>query len=65
MASSFEEMTDLVRRFAASFTRDNELLYDPYTQTIRVLDNKAALRHLANSIKSETALLAASLSKLK
>ncbi len=64
LASSFEEMTELVRRYASSFTRENAVIYDPYTQTIRTLDNKNALRALANQIKSETNILATALQKL-
>jgi phenylalanine-4-hydroxylase len=64
LANSFEVMTELVRRYASSFTRENDVIYDPYTQTIRTLDNKNALRALANQIKSETNILAAALQKL-
>ncbi len=64
VASSFEEMTELVRRYASSFARENAVIYDPYTQTIRTLDNKSALRALANQIKSETNVLASALQKL-
>jgi phenylalanine-4-hydroxylase len=64
LASSFEVMTELVRRYASSFARENDVIYDPYTQTVRTLDSKNAMRALANQIKSETNILAAALQRL-
>lgn len=65
VADSFEQATELVRRYAAtSLSRENPIIYDPYTQTMRVLDSKSTVRDLANQVKKEVAVLTAALEKL-
>lgn len=57
VAHSFEEATELVRRFASSFKRAHSIRYDPYTSTMRVLDSPSSLKEVAKSLGRDVALL--------
>uniref|UniRef100_A0AAQ5YFR5 phenylalanine 4-monooxygenase n=1 Tax=Amphiprion ocellaris TaxID=80972 RepID=A0AAQ5YFR5_AMPOC len=53
VAESFEDAKEKVRRFAATIPRPFSVRYNPYTQSIEVLDNTQQLRNLADSINSK------------
>ncbi|XP_054480232.1 phenylalanine-4-hydroxylase [Anoplopoma fimbria] len=64
VAESFEDAKEKVRKFAATIPRPFSVRYNPYTQSIEVLDNAQQLRNLADSIKGEMAKLCEALRKL-
>ncbi|KAF3859334.1 hypothetical protein F7725_021733 [Dissostichus mawsoni] len=53
VAESFEDAKEKVRKFANTIPRPFTVRYNPYTQSIEVLDNTQQLRNLADSIGSE------------
>ncbi|KAG7225576.1 hypothetical protein INR49_004982 [Caranx melampygus] len=52
VAESFEDAKEKVRKFAGTIPRPFTVRYNPYTQSIEVLDNTQQLRNLADSIGS-------------
>uniref|UniRef100_A0A8C9XS60 phenylalanine 4-monooxygenase n=1 Tax=Sander lucioperca TaxID=283035 RepID=A0A8C9XS60_SANLU len=64
VAESFEDAKEKVRKFAATIPRPFSVRYNPYTQSIEVLDNTQQLKNLADSI-SEMGKLCEALQKLK
>uniref|UniRef100_A0A8D3BKL9 phenylalanine 4-monooxygenase n=1 Tax=Scophthalmus maximus TaxID=52904 RepID=A0A8D3BKL9_SCOMX len=52
VAESFEDAKERVRKFAGTIPRPFTVRYNPYTQSIEVLDNAQQLRNLADSIGS-------------
>lgn len=65
IAESFEDAKEKVRKFAATIPRPFSVRYNPYTQSIEVLDSAQQLKNLANSISSEMGLLCSALTKLE
>uniref|UniRef100_A0A3Q3JRL7 Phenylalanine-4-hydroxylase n=1 Tax=Monopterus albus TaxID=43700 RepID=A0A3Q3JRL7_MONAL len=59
VAESFEDAQEKVRKFAATIPRPFTVRYNPYTQSIDVLDNTQQLRSLADSISSTYQLMLA------
>jgi phenylalanine-4-hydroxylase len=53
VAESFEDMKEKVRQFAAAIKRPAEVRYDPYTQTIQILDNMDSIRDVTLTLKGE------------
>ncbi|XP_035477516.1 phenylalanine-4-hydroxylase isoform X3 [Scophthalmus maximus] len=64
VAESFEDAKERVRKFAGTIPRPFTVRYNPYTQSIEVLDNAQQLRNLADSIGSEMGKLCEALRKL-
>ncbi|KAM6896060.1 phenylalanine-4-hydroxylase [Lycodopsis pacificus] len=64
VADSFEDAKEKVRKFAATIPRPFTVRYNPYTQSIEVLDNTQQLRNLADCINSEVGKLCEALRKL-
>ncbi|XP_049892818.1 phenylalanine-4-hydroxylase [Epinephelus moara] len=64
VAESFEDAKEKVRKFAATIPKPFSVRYNPYTQSIEVLDNTKQLSNLADSISSELAKLCEALRKL-
>ena len=52
------------RAFAATIPRKHDLRYNPYTQSVEVLDNKNAVLKLASSIQSDAELVQKALKKV-
>uniref|UniRef100_A0A8C6PZM2 phenylalanine 4-monooxygenase n=2 Tax=Nothobranchius furzeri TaxID=105023 RepID=A0A8C6PZM2_NOTFU len=52
VAESFEDAKEKVRKFAATIPRPFSVRYNPYTQSIEVLDNTQQLSNLAGCIHS-------------
>ncbi|KAM9328148.1 phenylalanine-4-hydroxylase [Pholidichthys leucotaenia] len=64
VAESFEDAKEKVRKFAATIPRPFSVRYNPYTQSIEVLNNTQQLKNLADSINSELGKLCEALRKL-
>lgn len=64
VAGSFEEATEMVRRFAQSFHRPYPIRYDPYTGTMAVLDTVSSIQALSSRLTSDAALINAALQGL-
>ncbi|XP_077121741.1 phenylalanine-4-hydroxylase isoform X2 [Ranitomeya variabilis] len=65
IAESFEDAKEKVRKFAATIPRPFSVRYNPYTQSIEVLDNVQQLKNLADCINSEIGILCSALRKLE
>ncbi|KAM6895750.1 phenylalanine-4-hydroxylase [Xenentodon cancila] len=65
VAESFEDGKEKVRKFAATIPRPFSVHYNPYTQSIEVLDNNQQLRNLADSISCEMGKLCEAMRKLE
>ncbi|KAI9141522.1 Biopterin-dependent aromatic amino acid hydroxylase-domain-containing protein [Paraphysoderma sedebokerense] len=64
VAESFQSAKEKVREFAASLKRPFSVRYNPYTETIEVLDTKEKLVRYTQSIKSNMETLINALDKL-
>uniref|UniRef100_A0A8C5D8P7 Phenylalanine-4-hydroxylase n=1 Tax=Gouania willdenowi TaxID=441366 RepID=A0A8C5D8P7_GOUWI len=65
VAESFEDAKDKVRKFAGTIPKPFSVRYNPYTQSVEVLDNTQQLRNLADSINSEMGKLCEAMRKLE
>ncbi|RKP09150.1 Biopterin-dependent aromatic amino acid hydroxylase-domain-containing protein [Thamnocephalis sphaerospora] len=64
VADSFKDAKDKVRAFAANLERPFSVRYNPYTESIEVLDTKEKVVHYAQNIRSEMSNLCDALEKL-
>ncbi|XP_071943636.1 phenylalanine-4-hydroxylase-like isoform X2 [Antedon mediterranea] len=64
-SDSFEQAMEQMKSFAASIPRPFTVYYNPYTQTVEVLDKKHKLKDLATNIKGELITLIDAISKVK
>lgn len=64
VADSFKDATAKVREFAAKMDRPFGVRYNPYTETIEVLDTKEKLVRYASNIRGEMQTLVDALSRL-
>lgn len=64
VAESFQDAKSKVREFASSLNRPFNVRYNPFTQTIEVLDNKDKLIKYTQSIKSDIQNLLTALTKI-
>ncbi|KAJ1946128.1 hypothetical protein GGF37_001343 [Kickxella alabastrina] len=58
VADSFRDATNKMREFNSTMHRPFQVRYNPYTQSVEVLDSKDKVQHLAQSIRNEMQLLA-------
>nr|XP_033809407.1 phenylalanine-4-hydroxylase [Geotrypetes seraphini]XP_033809408.1 phenylalanine-4-hydroxylase [Geotrypetes seraphini] len=65
VAESFEDAKEKVRKYAATIPRPFSVRYNPYTQSIEVLDSAQQLKNLADTISSEMGVLCCALRKLE
>ncbi|KAM9952952.1 hypothetical protein ACTFIW_006296 [Dictyostelium discoideum] len=65
VAESFQKAKEQMRQFADSFKKPFSIRYNPYTQSIEILDNKDKLLNICNDIKNQSEILADAISKLK
>ncbi|KAG9339883.1 hypothetical protein JZ751_022196, partial [Albula glossodonta] len=54
VAESFEDAKQKVRRFSSTIPRPFSVRYNPYTESVEVLDNTQQLRNLADCINSKS-----------
>jgi phenylalanine-4-hydroxylase len=64
VADSFKDAKDKVREFAASLNRPFSVRYNPYTESIEVLDSKEKVHQYAQNIRTEMSNLCDALEKL-
>ncbi|KAK3703955.1 hypothetical protein QZH41_014175 [Actinostola sp. cb2023] len=65
VAESFKSAREKVRDFAAQIPRPFNVRYNPYTQTVEVIDSKDQLIKMASDIKSELGNLVDSMHKME
>ncbi|XP_048578744.1 phenylalanine-4-hydroxylase isoform X2 [Nematostella vectensis] len=65
IADSFLSARNKVREFATQIPRPFNVRYNPYTQTVEVLDSKERLIKLVNDIKSDVTTLQDALNKIE
>ncbi|CAG8446297.1 13570_t:CDS:10 [Acaulospora morrowiae] len=64
VAESFKDAKQKVREFAKTLNRPFSIRYNPYTESIEVLDNQERILRYAHSIKSDMNILVDALEKL-
>ncbi|ELR14932.1 phenylalanine hydroxylase [Acanthamoeba castellanii str. Neff] len=64
VAESFERAKAQMRQFAESLDRPFTVHYNPFTQTVEVLDTKEKLVSLANTLRSDISLLVSGIRNL-
>ncbi|KAJ2900577.1 hypothetical protein IWW38_000454 [Coemansia aciculifera] len=64
VADSFRDATSKLREFNTSMRRPFQVRYNPYTQSVEVLDTKDKVQHFARTIRNEMQLLASALEQL-
>ncbi|KAJ1728743.1 hypothetical protein LPJ72_005326 [Coemansia sp. Benny D160-2] len=64
VAESFRDATAKLREFNATMRRPFQVRYNPYTQSVEVLDSKDKVQHFARSIRNEMQLLATALEQI-
>ncbi|XP_065910722.1 phenylalanine-4-hydroxylase-like [Dysidea avara] len=64
LADSFESAQEKLKAFAATIPKPFSLRYDPYTQSVEILDNKAALTKVARDIQTDADLLQKAIEKM-
>jgi len=64
LAETFEDAKEKLRIYAKSLKRPYELVYDPYTQSLRILDNVKVVHDLSAKLKLEMDVLEHALDRL-
>ncbi|XP_077863337.1 tyrosine 3-monooxygenase [Saccoglossus kowalevskii] len=64
VAESFEDAKHKLREYAAKLDRPFEVRYNPFNQTIDVLDNKEKIQAMANSLQVEINALCCAMAKI-
>ncbi|XP_078000010.1 tyrosine 3-monooxygenase-like [Glandiceps talaboti] len=64
VAESFEDAKQRVRHFASKLERPFEVCYNPYNQTIELLDSKEKIQEKMSNVKAEMNTLCMALMKL-
>ncbi|KAJ1849796.1 hypothetical protein LPJ57_008252, partial [Coemansia sp. RSA 486] len=64
VADSFRDATTKLREFNATMKRPFQVRYNPYTQSVEVLDSKDKVQHFARTIRNEMQLLASALEQI-
>jgi len=65
VAESFQNAQERMRNFADSLSRGFGMCYNPYAQSVEILDTREKLVNLAHSIKSQASTLTFALNKIK
>ncbi|CAF3890174.1 unnamed protein product [Rotaria sp. Silwood2] len=64
LAETFEDAKEKLRIYAKSLKRPYELVYDSYTQSLRILDNVKVIHDLSTNLKLEMDILEHALDRL-
>ncbi len=64
LAETFEDAKEKLRVYAKSLKRPYELVYEPYTQSLRILDNVKVVHDLSTHLKYEMDVLEQALDRL-
>ncbi|KAF5400369.1 Tryptophan hydroxylase [Paragonimus heterotremus] len=62
--STFEEATEKMRHFAKTIKRPFDVVYDPYTETIRPVDSLTALHNVLSDLNNNLSLIVQSLDRM-
>ena len=65
VAESFRDAQEKVREFSASLNRPFSVCYNPYTETMEVLDSKDKVIRLGQTVQSSFSTLMDALKKLE
>ena len=65
VATSFENATKLVKEFACTLKRPFQIAYDPYTQSMHILNDKEYLAQYTTDLSSQMQLVAQTLKQMK
>nr|BAM35935.1 tyrosine hydroxylase [Lymnaea stagnalis] len=57
VVESFEDMMTKMRQYVASIDREFDLSYDPYTQSVKILDHNSALEEVAGGLQHDVNML--------
>ncbi|VVC43615.1 Hypothetical protein CINCED_3A019959 [Cinara cedri] len=64
VAESFDDIKEKLIKFAKTIPKKFGVRYNPYTQSVQVLDSKMQLQELANNISSDLQILRYSMNKM-
>ncbi|KAL6059277.1 phenylalanine 4-monooxygenase, variant 3 [Balamuthia mandrillaris] len=64
VADSFERAKNQMRMFAQSLDRPFTIRYNPYTESVEVVDTMDKLLHIATNLQNEASLLVSAMSQL-
>ncbi|KAJ1990975.1 hypothetical protein GGI25_003828 [Coemansia spiralis] len=64
VADSFKDATAKLREFNVTMRRPFQVRYNPYTQSVEVLDSRDKVQHFARSIRNEMQLLTSALEQI-
>ncbi|KAJ1901385.1 hypothetical protein LPJ81_003762 [Coemansia sp. IMI 209127] len=64
VAESFKDATAKLRTFNTTMQRPFQVRYNPYTQSVEVLDSRDKVQHFARSIRNEMQLLTSALEQI-
>ncbi|XP_030844374.1 protein henna-like isoform X1 [Strongylocentrotus purpuratus] len=64
LAESFEDAKEKLRTWTKKIERPFSVRYNPYTQSVEVLDQKESLKDMVTSIKGELSILTEALDKI-
>ncbi|XP_025408150.1 protein henna [Sipha flava] len=65
VAESFDDVKEKLIKFANTIPKKFGIRYNPYTQSVQVLDSKLQLQELANNISNELQILRYTLNKVE
>lgn len=65
LAESFEDAQQRLREFALAIPRPFAIRYDPYTQSVEILDSSAQIENLARDIQASMNTLTDALTKIR
>jgi hypothetical protein len=65
LAETFEDAKEKLRIYAKSLKRPYELVYDAYTQSLRILDNAKVIHDLSVKLKLEMDVIEHALDRLQ
>lgn len=63
VAESFDEAKEQLRRYSKTIKRPYQIRYDPYTQSIKIIDNLQIIQEIHKSIQIDTDLMLKTLDK--
>jgi phenylalanine-4-hydroxylase len=64
VADSFATAKDRLKQFAATMDRPFSVRYNPYTQSVEIVDNRHQLTTMIKEVQSQLSTLAAAIQKL-
>ena len=65
LAETFEDAKSKLRVYAKSLKRPYDVVYDPYTQSLRILDNMKVIHDLSSQLKLDMEVLEHAIDRLQ